>query len=231
MDPKILAAVAAGTGGISPHLLHLAQSMIKQQVDAIPGPMFFGGVLIFFTLGAAVAVVFAETIPRKAFVLGIGLPALLTTLQSQPGAKIGLADLVPSAYAQQSPQPAPAPSPASPASAPVSKLQLTLNAQSVNDCKGCEVWFADASGQILSKNFIPPQSLGVKTWSVPQSAMKFAIVDPKSNARFVPLPQATEGTLSVDFERRYSAWNDFRRGLGALDLKAYEQVVEIKKSR
>jgi hypothetical protein len=233
MDPRIVAALAAGTGGISPNLLHVAQSMVKQVPDALPGPLFLGGMLIFFIMGGAVALFFGENIPKKAFVLGIGLPALITTLQAQHGPKVGLVDLIPSAYAQQAVQPASpqAQSPGPAASAPVVKPQLALTADSIRSCNGCEVWFADASGKVLSKNFIAPQSSGTKVWTIPQNAQKFAIIDPRSNARFVTLPQVSEGLLTVDFDRKYSAWNDFRRGLGAFDLKAYEQVVEIKKSQ
>lgn len=228
MNPKLFVAIAAGTGGIAPNLIHLGQGMLQQLPTAIPGLMYFGGMSIFFGLGAMVAMFFAETNARKAFLLGIGLPALIATAQNHPGRKVGLMDLFPTAYAQ-SPAAIPSIPPASSSAVSIPERRVAISVELGFECKGCELWFADSTGQVLTKNVLASQNIFAKTWTIPSQAKKVAIIDPKSNARFVSIPQDSGATVNIEFDRKYSPWSDFRRGLGAYDLKSYEQVIEIKK--
>jgi len=212
MTSKLTIAMAAGTGGIAPSVVHLAQGFIKSSPD-IPGVFFYIGLTIFFGLGALVALLFAETDPRKAFFLGVGLPALIATAQTQGPVKT--VSLVSYAYAQVSPI-----SPTAP------RIQPMISFRSITDCKGCEIWFADSDGKIISKEVLnSPEKLSVIM--VPVKASKFGVSDPKSNFTLVPVPKHSKSDVIVEFDRKYSPLNDLRRGLGDYDLKSYDTNIEL----
>jgi hypothetical protein len=206
-------ALAAGVGGVAPSLIHLAQGFIRPMPD-VPGPFYFVGVAIFFALGALVAFVFAETNARKAFFLGIGLPALVATAQTQGVAKSVVAALVPSAHAQARVPVIRTPRPLTPS--------LTFKPRT--DCKGCELWFANSSGKIISKQILA-SPLTTQKISLPKEATTFGIADPKSNFKLLRVPEESSTPIIVEFDRKYSPLKDLRRGLGDYDLKAYDPNV------
>lgn len=75
---KIFVALAGGTGGASPALLRWANALVKTPEAPLEvGLSFIVAILIFFVMGAVIVLVFAEDNLRKAFFLGVGLPALL----------------------------------------------------------------------------------------------------------------------------------------------------------
>lgn len=213
MPVAIFVALASGTGGIAPSLVHLAQSLTKEGSN-VPGPLYFVGVAIFFVLGALVAFFFAETDARKAFFLGIGLPALITTAQTQPSTK-NIADaFFPSAYAQASPT--------TPSAADALRFKPTT------DCKACELWFADREGKIISKQVLEPAA-GVQAVEVPKGAAAVGVADPKSNFELFQIPKRTGVPPTITFDRRYSPLNDLRRGLGDYNLKSYDARLKLAK--
>jgi len=73
---KLPIFIAASFGGISPNLLRLAVSLMKEEAE-LPGLTYALGLLIFALMGGIVAYIWEETDLKKAFYLGIGLPALI----------------------------------------------------------------------------------------------------------------------------------------------------------
>jgi|GEM_PF-2916044 len=73
---KLPIFIAAAFGGISPNLLRLAVSLMKEEAE-LPGITYALGLLIFAVMGGVVAYIWEETDLKKAFYLGIGLPALI----------------------------------------------------------------------------------------------------------------------------------------------------------
>lgn len=73
---KLPIFIAAAFGGISPNLLRLAVSLMKEEAE-LPGVTYALGLLIFAMMGGVVAYIWEETDLKKAFYLGIGLPALI----------------------------------------------------------------------------------------------------------------------------------------------------------
>jgi hypothetical protein len=220
MPPKFIIAIASGTGGIAPSLMHLAQGFVKQNPD-VPGLFYYFGVMIFFALGAVVALLFAETNAKKAFFLGIGLPALIATAQSQGTDKTVSLNLIPSAYAQQA-NTLSAPSVA--ASAP--PLQQ-VKFRAANECKSCELWFEDASGIVISKHILDATA-NAKLINIPKGSKSVAVFDQKTNMLSIDLTKHTAPALTIEFDRKYNPWKDLRRGLGDYGLKSYDAVVELK---
>lgn len=69
------AIFAAALGGISPNLMNLA--ILLTNNGELPEYTYILGSLIFFLMGGAVGFVWQETNLKRAFCLGIGLPALI----------------------------------------------------------------------------------------------------------------------------------------------------------
>lgn len=220
MESKSIIAIAAGTGGIAPSLVYLAQGFIKENLN-VPGIIFFVGVAIFFILGAMVAIFFDEKEAKKAFFLGIGLPALIATAQTQEQGKINKftsINFISSAYAQESMAP----------SSATKKIQQELNLKYSDDCKQCEIWFFDSKGEVIAKKLLNSEEKS-KNITVPKGASNFGIADPKSNFTLVPIPRNLNTDTTIEFERKYNPLKDFRRGLGNYDLKSYDAKIKIDK--
>lgn len=214
MPSSLVIALAAGTGGIAPSLVHLAQGFIKQD-PSVPGLFYFVGVGIFFALGAIVAFVFAETNARKAFFLGIGLPALVATAQTQGLPKSIASALIPSAYAQAIALPSPLPRPAT--------SSITFKPSS--ECKGCELWFANSNGKIIAKEVLGASSTPHQI-VVPKDTAAVGVADPRSNFKLLQVPKDAKPSITIEFDRKYSPLKDLRRGLGDYDIKAYDSAVK-----
>ncbi len=76
MKGKLPVLLSAAFGGISPNLLRLAISLMNENAE-LPEPTYLIGLLIFAVMGAVVALIWEETNYKKAFYLGIGLPAFI----------------------------------------------------------------------------------------------------------------------------------------------------------
>lgn len=213
MPASLVVALASGIGGIAPSLVHLAQGFIKETPD-VPGPFYFLGVAIFFILGALVAYLFAETDAKKAFFLGIGLPALIATAQTQGPSRKLVEGFISTAYAQTVSAPPTVPG--------------ALRFKTTKECKACEVWFADREGKIISKVIWKDPS-SVQPVPVPKGATAVGVADPKSNFELFPLPKQDGSLPIISFDRTYSPMNDFRRGLGDYDVKSYNTQLKLDK--
>lgn len=213
MRTPFVVALAAGTGGIAPNLVHLAQGFINHNPN-VPGPLYFVGVAIFFALGALVAFFFAETNAKKAFFLGIGLPALIATAQTTGAPKKIVAAVISTAYAQ----------------APVSPTATTtaVRFKSATECRQCELWFADHEGRIISKQILQPAG-GVQAFDVPRGAAAVGVADPKSNFELFQIPKQSDTPPTITFDRKYSPWKDLRRGLGDYDIRSYDPELKLAK--
>jgi hypothetical protein len=73
--PVTAAIVAAGFGGIAPNLLDLAVLMTGG--EKLPNYTYYLGLVLFAAIGCAIGYFWREPDPKRAFYLGVGLPALL----------------------------------------------------------------------------------------------------------------------------------------------------------
>jgi len=125
--------IASAIGGISPYLVSLAKSLItsksSQHFSDFISPLFFVGLILLALIGAAVSFLLQETNIKKAFVLGISAPALISSTLSSAessgkGFAIALPNPITTAYAQK------AESSGESAAAPVSGRVVEVNLQS-----------------------------------------------------------------------------------------------------
>lgn len=97
MKDLIAPGLAAGFGGIAPNLLRLATDLMTG--SALPGLSYILGMMIFAFIGGVTALALGELEARKAFFLGLGLPAMLqATVQDVSSSQVSL-EMFPSAYA------------------------------------------------------------------------------------------------------------------------------------
>jgi hypothetical protein len=209
MSDKLIIALSAGTGGIAPSLIHLAQGFLKINPD-IPGFFYYVGIAIFFLLGALVAIFLSETEVKRAFFLGIGLPALIATSQNQ--GPVVTASLISSSYAQTLSQPFSAVPPAK------------LNFNPAGDCNNCEIWFTNAAGDVIAKQIV--NSAIVNMIQIPKGSIQFGVFDSTANIKYFPLP--VNSSVTIELHRTYRPMKDLLRGLGAYNLKSYDADIRIK---
>lgn len=251
MTNKYLAPLAAGIGGMASVLIQLAHNLVSNE-GFNGGIGYLGGLAIFFGLGASVAIFYSETNAQKAFLLGIGLPALIATGQTvrQTGEPLrSVVDIFPAAHAQTiptPPSPTPRAIPASPANAetvipdlqnrqsqPPKPLPLaqTIQFKYKEPCQDCEIWFLDKNDKPIAKNLVNSESPASNRVAIPEAATAFKVIDPQSSPSVVPLPARglpAKQAIEVEFERKYNVWGDLQRGLGAFGKKSYEQSVTVK---
>ena len=209
-NPRVPVFLAAGVGGSAPNWLRLANIMISTPGHN-PALSYFGALLIYFLLGGIVALIFKETDIRKAFFLGIGLPALITSAQGGSGPEFQkqslLEFLAPAkAYAETVDHSA----------AKESKLRI----KSGMDCPDCIIWFYDADGNLLAARQFP-QEPGEYAFLTPHDAHYFGIWNPSISRRLWNFDQQN---YQFNYKRNWT--NDFWRGLGNENLRSYDSVVE-----
>lgn len=98
--PLFISFLCGFFGGTTTTLLELAG---KAQVNDLPSSGFYLAMAIFGLIGGATAIIYKEMISHKAFLMGVGAPALIATAGSIADNKVSnLGDLLPvsSAYAQ-----------------------------------------------------------------------------------------------------------------------------------
>jgi hypothetical protein len=144
-------ALAGFAGGLAPFAINLAQTLVgNSQLTVKPGISYVIGMLIFGIIGAVVASLFREVDLKKAFLLGISAPAMISLaaksdLLNSKSAAVGLTAehqvavfLIPSAYAQQE-----SPSSSQPINGRILEIELK------GTMPAATVVFRDASGKEL----------------------------------------------------------------------------------
>lgn len=74
--------VLAGLGGLMPTICKLAATYVTNPEAALPQWNLFFGLGLFFFIGAILAYAFTETDLRRAFILGIAAPAIITNIMA-----------------------------------------------------------------------------------------------------------------------------------------------------
>jgi hypothetical protein len=226
---QLLIAIAAGVGGVAPNLVHLGHTFLNESPN-VPGFLYYIGVGIFFVLGAVVALIFSETDFRKAFFLGVSLPAFIAAAQTQsqirtqsPGARPASAfsKLIAGAHAQQ-PDPRTLLAPKTASSGAAQNIVI----KPVSDCVRCDLWFFDAKGKVLERKAVKA-TLQDTTVAVPEGATTFGIWNETINPAVVPLSKSPVTVQTYELKVKRNAWNDLKRGLGDYDTRSNDAELKL----
>lgn len=230
---------AGGIGGAFTMLFHTACRLIQND-EWSPHFGYCIGIAIFFMLGAFVAWIFDEKNLRKAFFLGLGLPAFLSFAQmpqdgrlfgqgekDNPQQGISLYKIVPSAMAQE-------PGVGEPITSEDNlqdtcnkqsrELQIRPNSESMKECPNCLLWFYDKNQKLLEK---VPYEKGDQAYQfeIPEEATHFGIWNGAINPKIWKIPDE-QPCPQYNFDYTYNFWKDFRAGLGDVNLRPYDPRLD-----
>lgn len=238
MKQDHLALVAGGAGGIFTSVYDKAWWLIEGET-----PIWsFGqllGLFVFFVLGGGLAWLFEEDNRRKAFFLGLGLPAFLTAAQTQGTPPSGQIEVAPAAeqssallpgfalfataHAQERVEEPPAEPTAEATTGgrppAMNGKRMIIESAADHPCpKGTLRFYAE----LQELRTIPLASCG-EAIEVPLEATHFGISTRDANPNRFELREAGVATYELRYE--YNFWTDFRAGLGARDLRAYDLLL------
>lgn len=97
--------VVAGLGGTMPTLMKLAIIYTSSTGTPMPESGVYFGLLLFFIVGAGLGYVLKEEDLKRAFIIGIAAPGIITNMisgASEAKIKLGWFDPIPAAFAEQS---------------------------------------------------------------------------------------------------------------------------------
>ncbi|MER8605561.1 hypothetical protein NKH48_17655 [Mesorhizobium sp. M1233] len=194
-------------GGVAAPLLTMAQNLESGGPNVPSVLAWLGGVLILALLGGVIAVASREVAPFRAVVLGLSLPATISSLAknnqilqeqlANPGAstKVGLSFI-------------------SPAAAQQGRTMTIKDLPSGNP--GMSIIFYDANGMPITPTITSPTS--GQSLPVPEKAV--AVVALGADGRSLPqrLPQRS---FKLDVEERSQFIRGFKAAFGA-DANRYE---------
>lgn len=244
------ALIAGGFGGIATSLFNLATNLVggtatwQGLVTMALGSI---GFILLFVIGVAVVHFFEEADMRKAFIIGLSLPAFfaaaasgdLTRLTGGSGAKLSQSNpkqlesnrTDSKASGMSSARKRPAAIAANEEFILAQGLQAqpystesTLRIMPAPDAPGnppYDLWFFDQRGIAISKHQIPELSQPF-TYEIPENAKKFGIWNDLVTPKVYELPDLSHqdaADIYLNFNRSY--FNDVLRGLGAKKYKPY----------
>lgn len=237
---KFVIGLVGGFGGIAPSLVDKAQALYGGEVEkwlkTADSPMIsigcaFVAILVYFVIGAAIALIYKEQQLQKALLLGIGAPALIMAAtqgganspqQISIGPQAGLFDLVGSAYAQGAGE------------APPLDLRVNPNWEK-GKCQTCDIKFLGKDGQVIAREPLtqgdqPPVALDVpkdtRTIVLSGANANPATIDVESLGSRLPQRQ---GPVTLDLGVNRSYWNDLTRSFGAKSVQPYDFSVDVAK--
>lgn len=219
---KLIAILcAAGIGGVLPTIAKLAGNYVASSNPVLPNIGLYLGLALFFALGAAVAFMMKEQDARKAMILGIAAPGIITNMlagasQVAPSQSAASEDAgswlgISTAHAQAASETSP---------------QLTI----VPVVKGADIRYASAQvtlefvtrdKQVLSKSVIDPRM--TTTLTVPDGAyaVRAQSAGKSGDTKLPPSPYTSADLLlEVEFSRR----SDFLWALGSTSRAKVDDV-------
>jgi hypothetical protein len=201
MKPSSL--MAAAVGGIAPYMVTLAKGLITapptKHISDYVSVAYVVGLILIALIGAAVGLLFQEADLKKAFVLGIGAPALISSTynsaESSTNPETGtpsptptvmvFPNLITSAYAEPSVDPASEPS-------------ININLQSPIPIT---VHFLGADGNnVRSTSVTSSQQIQIPTLA---KSIRFQAGNSQSSAYPLPEGQSKTFTVTVTGQRKF----------------------------
>ncbi|WP_454849153.1 hypothetical protein [Rhizobium binxianense] len=235
---KFVIGLVGGFGGIAPSLVDKAQALYGGEVEkwlkTADSPLIsigcaFVAILVYFVIGAAIALIYKEQQLQKALLLGIGAPALIMAAtqsganspqQISIGPQAGLFGLVGSAYAQDTGE--------------TPQLDLKVNPNwEKGKCQTCDIKFLGKDGQIIAREPLTQGEQAPVALDVPKNTRTIVLSGANANPATIDvqslgskLPQQ-QGPVTLDLGVNRSYWNDLTRSFGAKSVQPYDFSVDV----
>lgn len=217
MNQKIPIMFAGAFGGSFANILGVAIALTKG--EPLPQPSYLLAVVLFALLGAGVAAVFEETVLKKAFLLGIGLPSLLQLSIGNATAETGTARRVgaPSAYYWL----------VSPVYAQGALAEVpgrTLELSGVSERTPTELIFLSGQKEVERRPWVSTMQ-GSKI-PVPGAATHFRVEVAGDRSATEQLSTLANESSSMAVEVKESDWSGLLKGLGVRDIKDKSVLIQ-----
>ena len=211
-NPWLLIFLAAALGGMAPTLVK--QARIIADGGPLPSPSILVALIIYLALGGCIALIFKETDLKKAFFLGIGVPALIVS--GQGGGQVGFGDNIKGAMYFLSPTTALAQEGKEEKVEEQKKLVIV----SEMTCDKCFIRFYSKDGELVAVLRFP-KAPGTHEFPVPRNVSAFGIWNSAITPQLWKLKEPTKYVFGYEFK----PWNDFWRGLGNDTIRSYDSIV------
>lgn len=198
------------------------------------GISYFLGVLIFFALGCVMAWVFEETDRRRALFVGLSMPALISSAQTQLDARyrpyaseppsevrMTFPRILSSVHAQTARTDSENP--------PRDAQEKTLTIDLLQECRGCVVVWTingkkhhapvDDLSSVVNDSIWVEVPLGVTD----SEQFEIGIWNSEINPKMWPF--SSESGLHYEFDYAGNPWNDIRRGLGNYNIRPFDPTL------
>lgn len=229
-------ALSAGFGGVATNIFDVAAQLVGP-TPGLPGLLYCLGCVLFFAMGAFVGVVFMETDTRKAFFLGVSLPALITAAQVNsnqidttsgadvptPNSILGLSTTL---FAQSGAGQASDDRAEQETDSSVGlRLTFVVGADRQYDGFQYTVFFYDHDGNMVRA--VRRGTGETLTIPVPESAERFGVWNDEITPKIWNIPDLPGSeTLAFDLTPQRNYVNDLRRALGDRTLRPYDLHIE-----
>lgn len=225
--------VVAGIGGSASSLIDLATTLTRREPWSF-GISYFIGVLIFFALGCVMAWVFEETDRRRALFVGLSMPALISSAQTQLDARSR-------SYASEPPSEVRMTFPRISSSVHAQTVRTdsenplqdarekTLTIDLLQECRGCVVvWTIDGKKHHAPVDDLSSVVDGSISVEVPlgvtgSERFEIGIWNSEINPKMWTL--SSDGGLRYNFDYAGNPWNDIRRGLGNYNIRPFDPIL------
>ncbi len=220
MNLKMSILLSAAFGGISPNLFRLAVNLTQPNAE-LPQPTYFLGLLIFALMGAGVAYIWEETNLKKAFYLGLGLPAFIQLSAGEiSGTEMSAylqQEMPPVATAAPDPQNMAAPFQILPATFHQDSTQARTITITLDKYIPTYTIVFSSEGNVLEKIVRSRPRQLTRTFRVPGFATQFRIKIRKSMSEAQPLPQEPGAAPRYRISVKESIWKGLLEAIGFRD--------------
>lgn len=227
---KMPVLLSAAFGGVTPNLLRLAIGLTNETAE-LPGISYLLGLLIFAIVGALVALIWEETDLKKAFYLGLGLPAFIQVGMGEVSSSALTAVNVDSSHRLVMEQPAAGKQyrtvptaflqDTTAATPHVRKLRITLEKY----WPRCVVIFSSPDST-LETILEFPEGQQTRTIDIPDFATGFQMQIRKSLSPVYPLPSDKSGVFAFRVSWKKGFWSGFWQAIGFKDGEELEVIVQ-----
>ena len=239
---RIAPLLVAALGGITPNLLTLAVQLTAKNSE-LPSPTYVIGLLIFASLGAAIAYIWEEGNLKKAFYLGVGLPSLIqlnvanfgtasqppTASRASSFSEIQFA-LIPAAEAQEEKTKVDGNDTESGA---LNRRLVIIPGEISSAPYYSVVFFSEKAGGLGIERFMVTEFDPLKTTELPvpdfaQCAMIQVGSESYGGRVCWPFERDVVRTVRIDVKAQF--WSGLLRSLGVIDANKYRIEVTLEKT-
>lgn len=219
MISKLAIILTGAFGGMFPNLINLAAKLTNESAH-MPEITFILGMVLFGSMGAAVALIWKEIDLKKVFYIGIGLPSLIQVSASNlsnPQLASASFPVDESAIAAFFIRPVFAED-----QKPIPNRKIIINKS--EDSVPYKIIFSSPDKGKQETITVTPEK--EQTIAVPDYADTYTIQKNQSVSKQNTLPREEDGTVEIEVEIEKKSWSGLFEAFGVKNVNPYEIKVQ-----